>query len=214
MGCLTQVRITAATRAVPPSPTSACWVFLCFRNPPNSDTDYRFFNVIVWAKDEINVPIALSAFRDKIDCVIILVLDIYTHRGWAHRQRLGTTLLTQSFSCVVLAEFELGSLISHIESWVRRSTKLSHLKRHLVTHQSACNEEHVVHGFWHMSTKEHLQCLSSRQRHCMPHTLLFHMAVLFHISTTSAGATSTPGGTDQCKSDSAYSFLNQVYLWG
>ena len=25
----------AAARAAPPSPTSACWVFSCFRNPPN-----------------------------------------------------------------------------------------------------------------------------------------------------------------------------------
>ena len=36
---------TAATRAVLPSPTSACWVFSCFRNPSNSDMDYRIFNV-------------------------------------------------------------------------------------------------------------------------------------------------------------------------
>ena len=28
-----------------PSPTIACWVFSCFRNPPNSDMDYRIFNV-------------------------------------------------------------------------------------------------------------------------------------------------------------------------
>ena len=24
---------------------SACWLFLCFRYPPNSDVDYRIFNV-------------------------------------------------------------------------------------------------------------------------------------------------------------------------
>ena len=24
---------------------NACWVFLCFRNPPDSDMDYRVFNV-------------------------------------------------------------------------------------------------------------------------------------------------------------------------
>ena len=36
---------TAAARAALPSPTSVCWVFLCFRNPPNSDMDYRIFNM-------------------------------------------------------------------------------------------------------------------------------------------------------------------------
>ena len=35
---------TAASRAVLPSPESACWVFSCFHNPPNSDMDYRIFN--------------------------------------------------------------------------------------------------------------------------------------------------------------------------
>ena len=29
-------KATAAARAMPPSPTSACCVFSCFRNPPNS----------------------------------------------------------------------------------------------------------------------------------------------------------------------------------
>ena len=35
----------AAVRAVLPSPTSACWIFSCFRNPQNSNMDYRIFNV-------------------------------------------------------------------------------------------------------------------------------------------------------------------------
>ena len=38
-------KTTAVTRAALPSHTSACWVFSCFRNPPNSDMDYRIFNV-------------------------------------------------------------------------------------------------------------------------------------------------------------------------
>ena len=37
--------VTAAARAALPSPTSACWVFSCFRNPPSSGMDYRIFNV-------------------------------------------------------------------------------------------------------------------------------------------------------------------------
>ena len=38
---------TAAARAALPNPTSACWVFSCFRNPPGTltDIDYRIFNV-------------------------------------------------------------------------------------------------------------------------------------------------------------------------
>ena len=37
-------KTTADARAVLPSPTHACWV-LCFRNPLNSDMDYRIFNM-------------------------------------------------------------------------------------------------------------------------------------------------------------------------
>ena len=28
---------------------SACWIFSCFRNPPNSDMDYRIFTVRTWS---------------------------------------------------------------------------------------------------------------------------------------------------------------------
>ena len=38
-------KATAAARAALPSPSSACWVFLCFRDPSKSDMDYRIFNV-------------------------------------------------------------------------------------------------------------------------------------------------------------------------
>ena len=41
--------LTVATRAVLPSPASACWVFSWFRNPTNSDMDYRIFNVRTWS---------------------------------------------------------------------------------------------------------------------------------------------------------------------
>ena len=40
---------TAAVRAALPSPTSACWVLSCFRNPLNSDMDYRIFNMRTWS---------------------------------------------------------------------------------------------------------------------------------------------------------------------
>ena len=41
-------KATAARRTALPSPTSACWVFSCFRNATNSDVDYRVFNVRTW----------------------------------------------------------------------------------------------------------------------------------------------------------------------
>ena len=41
-------KATAASRTGLPSPTSACLVFSCFRNRPNSDMDYRSFNVRTW----------------------------------------------------------------------------------------------------------------------------------------------------------------------
>ena len=40
---------TTAARAALPSPTSTCWVCSCFRKPPNSDMDYRTFNVRTWS---------------------------------------------------------------------------------------------------------------------------------------------------------------------
>ena len=42
-------KTTTAERVALPSPTSACRVFSCFRNPPNSDMDYRIFNVSTWS---------------------------------------------------------------------------------------------------------------------------------------------------------------------
>ena len=42
-------KATAASRAALPNPTSACWVFSCFRHPSNSDMDYRIFNVRTWS---------------------------------------------------------------------------------------------------------------------------------------------------------------------
>ena len=50
------------------------FVFSCFHNPPKSDMDCMMFNVTCvsnHAKDEINVPIALSAFRDKYLIIIM-----------------------------------------------------------------------------------------------------------------------------------------------
>ena len=60
-------KATAAARAALPSPTSAYWVFSCFRNPPNSDVDDMIFNVRTWS------------FR-------LMRAYNYTHGGWAHRQ--------------------------------------------------------------------------------------------------------------------------------
>ena len=44
LGRLTWVRLHQPQEQLP-SPRSACWVFSCFCNPPNSDMDYRIFNM-------------------------------------------------------------------------------------------------------------------------------------------------------------------------
>ena len=42
-------KATAAARAALSSAISACFIFLCFHNPPNSDMDCRIFNVRTWS---------------------------------------------------------------------------------------------------------------------------------------------------------------------
>ena len=44
---------------------SACWVFLCFRNPPNSDMDYRIFIVHIWSFVCMNVHMT-NAMREGV----------------------------------------------------------------------------------------------------------------------------------------------------
>ena len=56
-------KATAAATAALPCPTSACWVFSCFRNAQNMD--YRIFNVYTY---------------------MIILVRAYTHRSWEHRQ--------------------------------------------------------------------------------------------------------------------------------
>ena len=52
-------------------------IFMCFHNPPNSDMDYRIFNV---------------------RACIVFRMRVYTHGGWEHRQRISTTFLTRKNS--------------------------------------------------------------------------------------------------------------------
>ena len=81
-------KATADARAALPSLKRACWVFSCFSNyTPNSDTDYGVFNVRAWS---------------------FLCVRIHT-RGWAHRQRVSTTIVTgkhSRFLLVPLTGFE------------------------------------------------------------------------------------------------------------
>ena len=74
---------TAAARAALPSPTSACWVFSCFRNPPNSDMDYRIFNVCTrsfsWVRIHTGVELTNSDSARHFDskkisqfCLVLL----------------------------------------------------------------------------------------------------------------------------------------------
>ena len=47
-----QGKPASCNRVALPNPNynwSSCWVFSCFHNPPNSDMDYRIFNVRTWS---------------------------------------------------------------------------------------------------------------------------------------------------------------------
>ena len=73
---------TSAARAALPSHTSTCWVFSFSCNSPNPDMDYRIFKV-----------------RKHY---VIILMRVYTHGGWAYRQRVSTTFWfwkTPFFSC-------------------------------------------------------------------------------------------------------------------
>ena len=72
-----------------------CWVFSCFRNPSNSDTNYRIFP-----------------------------LRAYTQGGWVHRQRVSITFLTRKNSQFFLV-FQKGFEPWSFGSRVRRSTNLA-----------------------------------------------------------------------------------------
>ena len=76
------VNATAAARAALPSPTSACWVFrVSVIHQTLTWTTYRILNMCMWS---------------------FLCERIYTHKGWAHRQRFSANCLTRknsSFSC-------------------------------------------------------------------------------------------------------------------
>ena len=90
-------KTTAAARAALTRLQSACWVFSCFRNPLNSDMDY----IRTWS---------------------FLCVRVHTG-GWAHRQRVSTTFLTQKnwqIFLMLLTQTGFKSLV--LGSWVRRST--------------------------------------------------------------------------------------------
>ena len=72
--------------------------FLC---PPNSDMDYRIFNVHT--------------------LIILVCAFIYIHRSWAHWHRVRTTFLTQKNSQIFLVLLT-GFKPLAFGSWVRRST--------------------------------------------------------------------------------------------
>ena len=76
----------------------ACWVFSSFRNPPNSDMDYRIFNVRTWS----------------FSCVRVQ----YTHTGgWAHQQQVSTTIVTlTNLSCAPDADGVRTSGLLDLES--------------------------------------------------------------------------------------------------
>ena len=92
-------KATAATRAALLSLTSACWVFSCFRNPPNTNMNYRIFNVCTWS---------------------FLCVRIHTgvrHTSW---QWVSTTFLTRNNTHTFFIELLMG--FRSLDLRVRRST--------------------------------------------------------------------------------------------
>ena len=70
LGHLTLVRLRQLQKQCFPVLQVHAGVFSCFSNPPNSDMDYMVFNVCTWS---------------------FLFMCVYTHRDWAHWQRVSTT---------------------------------------------------------------------------------------------------------------------------
>ena len=44
---------------------SACWVFSCLHNPPNSDMDYRIFNVRTWSFLRVHIHTRVGHIDSK-----------------------------------------------------------------------------------------------------------------------------------------------------
>ena len=139
-------KATAAARAELPRPTCACWAFSSFRNPPNSvilttgsltcvrglSLFFSFFfrssaRTLRFTIGEIfacatvfNPTVKVATFRLRGCTWSFLCLYVYTHAGWAHRQRVSTTFWTRKISVflVLLTGFESRVFGSR----VRRST--------------------------------------------------------------------------------------------
>ena len=115
-------KATTTTRTELPSPTSACWVFSCLRNPPTLTCDHSYA------------------------CIYI-----YTHGSWAHRQRVSTTFLTQKTHNFFLC-FWRGSNLGHGIHWMldSKSATLYQLSHPVSPHHTLAFEDagnHVpVHG--------------------------------------------------------------------
>ena len=84
---------------------SACWFFSCFHNPSE-----------LW-----------HGIQDLYHAYMIILVRAYTHGGWAHRQWVSTTFLTQKNSqifLVLLTGFEprsFGSRVQRSTNWATPS---------------------------------------------------------------------------------------------
>ena len=118
--------------------SSACWVFSCLHNPPNSDMDCRIFS----------------------RAYMTILVRACTHRGWAYRRRVSTTFFWENsqFFLVLLTGFEPSTFgpdalpfesprysISEILLW-----RLAPVMSHAATPPYASNGQNVdpVHGMF------------------------------------------------------------------
>ena len=83
-----------------PSPTSACWVFSCFRNLQNSDMDYTMFNVCMWSF--LCVRIHMTAIQhnmfdlEKLSQIVLVLLVGFEHLIFGSRVWRSTNWATPS----------------------------------------------------------------------------------------------------------------------
>ena len=132
-GRLTWVGLQQPQEQALPSPTRACWVVSCFRNPPNSYVDNMIFNVFFYAC--VYTPVGHTDSESA-------------RHFWLGKNRKVT--------CVLLTGFEITRVMESIGlSWVRRFTNWatpSNTPWHIETGErgvtSACCrwERHTLNG--------------------------------------------------------------------
>ena len=128
---------------------SACWVFSCFRNPPDSEIDYRIFNVRTW----LFVCVRVHTGVGHTDCES-------AHRFW-----FGKTPTQAGFDPLIFWIF--GSGIRRSSNWATPSKVIVPMKRYK-TREWPENERPspsvtITGQFWHLDPNRNSEFSHTRQ---------------------------------------------------